>query len=134
MKKIYHHHPDTGAMMGEGMADVDPLEPGRFLIPASATTDAPPTPGAGQFAAWNGNAWELRAMPPPAPEPAPYVPSRADVIRGRLAQIDRESIRPARAVAAALAASQTVPAFDAAKLAALETEAAALRAELAALP
>lgn len=134
MKKIYHYHPDTGALMGEGMADADPLEPGRFLIPANATTDAPPAPGAGQFVAWNGAAWELRAVPPPEPEPPPYVPSRADVIRGRLAQIDTESIRALRATVAASAHGRQVPQLDANKLDTLETEAAALRAEQSGLP
>ncbi len=69
--KIHHYHEQTGEWLGDGMADPDPLEPGNWLIPAHATTDEPPTPGAGQFAAWNGSAWELRDIPPPAPEPLP---------------------------------------------------------------
>lgn len=131
--EIHHYHQETGAYVGSGTADSDPMEPGRWLIPANATTEAPLIPAAHQFAAWNGSAWELRDKPPQQPEPAPYVPTRAEVIRGRLAQIDAESIRPARAVAAALAAGQPAPAFDAAKLIELETEAEALRQELAAL-
>ena len=58
---------------------------------------------------------------------------RAGAIRGRLAAIDTESIRPARAVAMALASGQAAPTFDTNKLAALEAEAATLRAELASL-
>lgn len=131
---IHHYHPDTGAYVGSSEADRDPLDADNFLLPAHATTAEPPQPGLGFFAAWNGSAWELRDEPTPPPEPAPYVPTRAEQIRARLGQIDADSIRPARAVAAALAAGQPAPAFDAAKLATLETEAATLRAELAGLP
>lgn len=59
--------------------------------------------------------------------------NRAQTIAARLASIDAESIRPARAVAAALAAGSAAPSFDTAKLQALETEAQALRQELAGL-
>lgn len=58
---------------------------------------------------------------------------RADVIRARLAVIDTESIRALRATVSATAKGKPAPAFDANKLEALETEAAALRAELAGL-
>lgn len=63
---IYHYHPETLAYVGESMADPDSLEFGRWLIPASATTETPPTPGPGQFVAWTGAAWELRDIPQPA--------------------------------------------------------------------
>lgn len=145
MATLYHYHRETGELIGQSMADPDPMEPGRWLIPANATTLTPPAPGPGQFPAWNGADWVLRDLPQPAPEPAPpppqepppeptpYVPSRAEQIKVRLSMIDMASIRPARAVASSIAAGQTAPAFDAAKLASLETEAAALRAELAGL-
>jgi hypothetical protein len=54
--------------------------------------------------------------------------ARLSEITARLAQIDIDAIRPLRAVAAGTASS-----YDTDKLAALETEAAALRAERAAL-
>lgn len=60
-----------------------------------------------------------------------HAPDRRGEIGARLAQIDQQSIRPARAVAIALATGKPVPSFDANRLTALETEAAALRAELA---
>jgi hypothetical protein len=60
-------------------------------------------------------------------------PMRRAEVLARLAAIDAESIRPAREVAGALAAGKAAPAFAVGKLAALETEAAALRAELAGL-
>lgn len=53
---------------------------------------------------------------------------RIDEIKERLAQIDIDSVRPLRAIAAG---SHTQ--FDSDKLASLDSEAAALRAELASL-
>jgi len=54
--------------------------------------------------------------------------ARADDISWRLLEIDRAAIRPLRAIAAGTGTGD-----DMAKLSALETEAEALRAELAAL-
>lgn len=134
--QIHHYHQETGEYVGSSEADRDPLEPVRFLIPASATTDAPPAPGAGQFAAREGGAWVIKTRPAPAPEPTP--PSAAQIragqIRARLAAIDAESIRAMRASVTARNGNKPVPQADAGKLDTLETEAAALRAELAGLP
>lgn len=60
--------------------------------------------------------------------------NRRGEILARLAAIDTDSIRPAREIAAALAVGRTPPEFAGGVLAALETEAAALRAELRELP
>lgn len=147
MATLYHYHRETGELIGQSLADPDPMELGRWLIPDNATTLIPPVPGAGQFTAWNGADWVLRNVPQPVPvpepaptppqepqpEPAPYVPSRAEEIKARLSMIDMESIRPTRAVAAAIAAGQPAPGFDVNKLASLEAEATTLRAELAGL-
>lgn len=82
---------------------------------------------------WRKTGWQqiteaeaeaIRAANAPAPD-------RRGEIAARLQAIDQASIRPARAVAAALAAAKPVPAFDANRLTTLEAEAAALRAELA---
>lgn len=54
-------------------------------------------------------------------------------IMGRLEAIDRESIGPARAIAAALANDLPIAQADAVHISALEDEAEALRAELASL-
>lgn len=67
---------------------------------------------------------EAEAMRAAKVQPVP----RADVIRARLAVIDADSIRALRAVARGKAIKA-----DTDKLDALDTEAAALRAELAAL-
>lgn len=65
---------------------------------------------------------------------APQGPgNRRAEIAGRLMEIDAASIRPAREISAALSVGQLAPDFAKNKLAALEYEAATLRAELAAL-
>lgn len=63
---------------------------------------------------------------------APELP-RSEVIRARLEEIDAKSMRALRAIVAATGSGKPAPVADVDKLAALETEAAALRAELAAM-
>lgn len=52
--QIYHYHPVTGEFLGEGVADESPLEPGAYLVPAHATTTAPPTAMSGKVRVWRG--------------------------------------------------------------------------------
>lgn len=52
-------------------APEDPKHPGRYLIPAFATTIEPPTPGENQKVVWGGKAWQLEDIPQPEPEPEP---------------------------------------------------------------
>jgi hypothetical protein len=79
--QIWHYDLDSGLLLGEGTADPSPLEPGVWLIPAHATTAAPPDPVADKNTIWDGAAWTLRdrPVPPephaPVPEPPPAVPS-----------------------------------------------------------
>lgn len=55
--EIYHLHRETGEFLGQGLADPSPREPGKWLIPANATTDAPPAEQAGHARVWASGAW-----------------------------------------------------------------------------
>jgi hypothetical protein len=57
---IYNYHPDTGILLGSGLADPSPLEEGAWLIPGSATDIEPPAPQAGHVAVFDGTAWILK--------------------------------------------------------------------------
>ena len=146
MQKIYHLG-ERGELIGEGVADVDPLNPGRFLIPRQAVTVAPPVESAPAGKEWafgdvetesagvgiDGEPVTLvsvvrqwRAVDLPAPPMAPELPQRSpaevrrEEIMLELSAIDARSIRPLRE-------------GDAARVAQLESQAAALRVELAGL-
>ena len=67
--KIWHYHPASGQLMGEGLADPDPLTPGAWLIPAHATTQQPPALAVGQMAVWDAVGWVINAIPAPPPQP-----------------------------------------------------------------
>lgn len=73
--KIYHYHPQTGAYLGEGVADADPLQPGQWLLPAHATADAPPAVFPGHVLAFEAGYWVQQAVSvvaqevPPTPDP-----------------------------------------------------------------
>lgn len=54
---IWHYHPGDGQLLGQGRADPNPVEPGNWLLPAWATTIAPPPIDAGERAHFNGSAW-----------------------------------------------------------------------------
>lgn len=77
--KIYHYIAETGIFYAEGLADESPLEPGVFLIPAHATTVAPPEVTEPEIAVFRDGEWSIEILPPPpepepAPEPAPPAP------------------------------------------------------------
>ena len=57
---IYHYHPSTGEHIGQGNADPDPLQPGKFLLPAFATADVPPATGQHEVAVFGGVMWHVR--------------------------------------------------------------------------
>jgi hypothetical protein len=127
--KIYHYT-EGGHLVGEGVADACPLEPGAWLVPAQATTEKPPTVPAGKRARFAAGVWSLEDLPAPVPEPAaPTVAQlRAVEIRARLLAIDAGSVRAMRAKLMGKGKAQ-----DDSKLNALDAEAEALRVELSAL-
>lgn len=65
---IYHYDPLSGHLVGLGEADPDPRSDG-WLLPAHSTTEEPPTPGDGYFAAFIDGEWILIEEPSPEPEP-----------------------------------------------------------------
>lgn len=68
--QIYHYDPGTGLLVGSGVADPSPREPGVWLVPAYATAVAPPAIPEGKVAVWGGSSWSLITAPPPnAPPP-----------------------------------------------------------------
>jgi hypothetical protein len=66
--KIYHYDFETGIYLGEGLADISPLEEGVWLIPAQATEIAPPEFKAGEYAAFINNEWTVETIPEIIPE------------------------------------------------------------------
>ena len=60
-------------MIGEGVADESPLEPGVWLVPASATAVEPPTAPDGEVAVFADGSWTLGPIPTPDPAPAPVL-------------------------------------------------------------
>jgi hypothetical protein len=69
--KIFHYHPETGAFLGDGVADPSPLEPGVWLIPAHATAEEPPAHEDDEQLVWADAAWQVQLIPEPEPEPEP---------------------------------------------------------------
>ena len=66
--KIFHYHPETGVLLGEGVADPSPLEPGEWLVPAHATATTPLIAVDGEQAVWANGAWQIQPIPEPQPE------------------------------------------------------------------
>jgi hypothetical protein len=123
MKTVYQLD-QTGAYLGETIAHESPLEPGVYLIPGGCVETAPPETKEGQVTVWDG-VWTLVDLPEPEKPKEPTaeelaaqkVAARKAEILGLLDEIDRKSIRPMRA-------------GETQRLAKLESQAAALRAEL----
>ena len=123
MKTVYQLD-QTGAYLGETIAHESPLEPGVYLIPGGCVETAPPETKESQIAVWDG-VWTLIDLPEPEKPKEPTaeelaaqkVAARKAEIFGLLDEIDRKSIRPMRA-------------GETQRLEQLESQAAALRAEL----
>ena len=88
--RIYHYDPTTGEYLGEGNADPNPLEVGKFLLPAHATFESPPPEQPSQRRIWDGLTWQYKNLPEPDPRPEP---SLEDAIAIKKSQIDAERDR-----------------------------------------
>jgi hypothetical protein len=58
--RIYHYSPATGELLYDSEAQPSPLEPGKFLIPASATDQVPQKAGAQEIAVFTNGEWTLQ--------------------------------------------------------------------------
>ena len=56
---IYHYHPTTGEFLGSSRASANPLEPGKHLVPAYATPEAPPAVGDNEAAVFVDDGWGM---------------------------------------------------------------------------
>ena len=77
--KIYHYDPTTQALIGEGVADADPMVEDGWLIPANATAVEPPKPVQGKFCKFDGSKWSQVDVPAPPVPLVPPVPTFAEL-------------------------------------------------------
>jgi len=78
MPKTIYCYNAAGVFTSTAQADESPLEPGAWLIPANATTIAPPVIPLGHHAVFADGAWSLVSdpvEPPPRPAPPTDVPA-----------------------------------------------------------
>ncbi|ABB56778.1 hypothetical protein [Synechococcus elongatus] len=68
---VYHYDPQTRIFVDVTPADPSPLEQGAFLIPAFATTIAPPALSNDERAIWEETDWRVEAIPQPEPDTEP---------------------------------------------------------------
>lgn len=68
--KIYNYDNTTGDFISTGEADESPLEPGKYIVPAYATTIKPPVFDAvKQRCIFNKVEWVIESRPEPEPVP-----------------------------------------------------------------
>lgn len=67
---IIYNYDSNGIFIGEDVADIDPMSPDNYLIPANATTIKPPQVENGSFPIWAGESWGIFT---PEPMPAPTI-------------------------------------------------------------
>lgn len=59
--QIWNYNPATGELVGASTADPDPTSEGSWLIPAHATSVAPPAAQSGLAAVFSGASWSMVA-------------------------------------------------------------------------
>ncbi|WP_151446727.1 hypothetical protein [Lacisediminimonas profundi] len=134
--KIYTFDARTLAYTGDAIAQPLPENPDMLAMPECSTTVPPAEDreGFSQHFDAVSSVWFYRQAwraPEPTPQSQQEIDAmRAEEVRARLLAIDAASVRPARAVALALAAGEAVDDLDREQLLDLEEEAAALRFEL----
>ena len=57
--KIYNFSAENGVLIGESIADEDPMHKGNFLIPAMATTIEPPITKENELVSFDGKNWRV---------------------------------------------------------------------------
>jgi hypothetical protein len=118
---IYYFDPSTKRYMGSGQADTD--SNGNPIIPANATTVAPPELTENQYAVWDGDAWavEDKPIPPPAPVIDETELNNAN-IKAQIIALEMTQLRTMREIA--------LGDTDLTRLQAIEAQIVELRAQL----
>jgi len=57
---VYHFDPKTKIFTHSEVAYPDPVDKGKYLLPANSTFTNPPEAKAGSLTIWNGSAWEYQ--------------------------------------------------------------------------
>lgn len=134
-KTVYLFDEETGKFVCAYDAPISPEEKGGFLIPINSTEVEPPAEVQDKTRHFVGGEWVYESVPvkpEPGEEPTPGQKRHAEII-DELADIDSDSVRPARAISIAIATGLEPDATDVDMLVLLESRAAALRIELAEL-
>jgi hypothetical protein len=63
--QVHHYSESKGIYLGSSQAMADPMEPGRWLIPAWSTTLEPGEEIEGMEQVFNGTEWVYRDLPQP---------------------------------------------------------------------
>jgi hypothetical protein len=85
--QIYHYHPTEREFTGVGMADASPLETNVWLIPANATTIAPPESINGKIRVFVDGKWSYDDIPTPHDIPPP---TDEELLQMQIREIQRE--------------------------------------------
>lgn len=97
--KIYHYDPETKEYLKEGIADANPRNPKKPLVPAHATAIRPPAPIEGHALRFLNDEWVHVELPKPIEEKQDerqQEPTDEQEVRMRLNVIDTLSVRAIR--------------------------------------